>query len=498
MVDLDCTYAGATSMCLDYGAEGKFCGGVCAVDGDCPADYTCAGILDASTGKTVQQCKRKPGSNGQTVCPCSTWASAAGHSTACGIGNAFGSCKGKRICTAGGLTACDAKTPALEVCNADDDDCDGKIDDLPADATCAVKAFSAGGSGSACTGDADCAGQAGEMCDGGKCKPLIGACPGTPTCSSSGLLVCINAKTPKLEQCDGDDNDCDGQIDEGFAWTGPDSTTAAVGQACGAGACLGGTVQCATLGSSVCTTAGKAKDETCNGLDDDCDAQIDQLACNDSDACTADLCDPASGSCSHEAAVDCNDANQCTTDTCSAKTGLCSHAAYSGSCSDGDSCTAGDACPAPGDSTPTCAPGAAVACDDANICTDDSCDVKTGCVHAANAGTQECYDGAAGTKGVGTCKSGIKACVDSNLGACVGQVVANAVEACDGKDDSCDGLVDEGCKASGVTTGFATAAGGSGGAWLEFATGTPTGMSGDASGKAGWWGLLHWFVAVFQ
>lgn len=56
-----------------------------------------------------------------------------------------------------------------------------------------------------------------------------------------------------------------------------------------------------------------------------------------------------------------------------------------------------------------------------------------------------CYDGPAATAGVGICRGGKRACVSGRWGACRGQVLPRT-ETCDGKDDDCDGTIDEGCQ----------------------------------------------------
>ncbi len=78
---------------------------------------------------------------------------------------------------------------------------------------------------------------------------------------------------------------------------------------------------------------------------------------------------------------------------------------------------------------------------------DNDCD---GAVDEVDAGcdcddrtNQPCYGGPPGTGGVGTCRGGITSCVDGAWIDCAGQVVPGE-EVCNGLDDDCDGLVDEG------------------------------------------------------
>ena len=91
-----------------------------------------------------------------------------------------------------------------------------------------------------------------------------------------------------------------------------------------------------------------------------------------------------------------------------------------------------------------CVPSAEV-CGDS---LDNDCDgiVDDGCVCAPGA-TAACYDGPAGTEGVGVCAAGTMTCVADGSGyaACGGSVGPSAETCGDGLDNDCDGTVDEGC-----------------------------------------------------
>ena len=54
-----------------------------------------------------------------------------------------------------------------------------------------------------------------------------------------------------------------------------------------------------------------------------------------------------------------------------------------------------------------------------------------------------CYTGPVGTGLVGECKNGLRTCQAGQWGRCVGQTRPIA-EVCNGRDDDCDGTVDEG------------------------------------------------------
>ncbi len=110
-----------------------------------------------------------------------------GHGKSCDTGKG-GPCKaGTMQCSGGSLKCVPNVASSAEVCDGKDNDCDGTTDEGNP------------GGGKACTTD----------------KP--GVCnAGVLTCME-GKLFCKAKQTPGIEICDGKDNDCDGQTDEGGA-----------------------------------------------------------------------------------------------------------------------------------------------------------------------------------------------------------------------------------------------------------------------------------------
>lgn len=109
-----------------------------------------------------------------------------------------------------------------------------------------------------------------QVTDCGKpCYPLdgkpTGTCrTGTWACPDDGSKVCMGATLPMPETCDGQDNDCDGVVDNVL-----DDY-----QLCDNG-CGVGVIQCVRGRWTTCSGP-KPKPEVCNGLDDDCDGKIDE------------------------------------------------------------------------------------------------------------------------------------------------------------------------------------------------------------------------------
>ena len=246
-------------------------------------------------------------------------------------------------------------------------------------------------------------------------KNDFGSCFGLQTCDAvAGWGVC-DAETPAVETCDGLDNNCDGQTDEGFADTDGDTQPDCVDPDDDNDGDPDET-DCAPFDPGVHVGA----TDTCNGVDDDCDGVTDP--CDDGDPCTTDVCDPTDGcsSTSADGDAECDDGDPCTTGSTCAD-GVCGGGGPT-VCDDGDACTQ-DVC----DPEVGCVSGAPVACDDSEACTADSCDSASGCVFAAVADATACDDGSDCTlddacQG-GVCTGAALECVDDNpcvVTTCIG------------------------------------------------------------------------------
>ncbi len=126
----------------------------------------------------------------------------------------------------------------------------------------------------------------------------------------------------------------------------------------------------------------------------------------------------------------CADAVHCTTDTCEVATGVCRHIPTPALCGTGQSC----------DPINDCVAGAACAgdpdCADTNACT-----TNERCDPAARVCVYQPLDGDGDGDPPRVC--GGTDCDDSNASVYLG-----AAEACNGRDDDCDGTVDEGATAA--------------------------------------------------
>lgn len=160
---------------------------------------------------------------------------------------------GARTCTFDGWTECvGAVGPSEEVCDGLDNNCNAAVDEtFPEEhQLCGFV----------------------EGADYG-----VGICtPGVMKCDNGGLY-CDGHVGPSEEICDGFDNNCDGSIDEGVANTtaivcydGPDGTMAI-------GECRAGVRYCTDGGfDGPCDGQVLPIEEICDNLDNDCDGEVDE------------------------------------------------------------------------------------------------------------------------------------------------------------------------------------------------------------------------------
>jgi MYXO-CTERM domain-containing protein len=231
-------------------------------------------------------------------------------------------------------------------------------------------------------------------------------------------MASIVADTILFEKCNGLDDDCDLLIDEDFPLLGQPCNNGKLGICYKTGKYV-----CKADGSGVRCNAPNATGvpEKCNGLDDDCDGQIDEIP-----GCIPCLAQPEI----------CNGKD----DDCDK---LIDEGIPSGPC---------------GKSVGQCKPGVTKCVNGKLVCsggtapTTELCNgLDDDCDGAIDGMSEQCYSFASGCKAkspgpgydcTGFCKPGFKTCTKAVWGACQGEI-GPGKELCNGLDDDCDGAVDE-------------------------------------------------------
>ena len=242
---------------------------VCFTDDDCPKAQNLSCIRGVCTGAEGATSSEKTVGDGGvndfsgadgTAGNCTTGQRRSCYTGPKGTINKGGCRAGEELCVDGVWGSCIGEfTPEAEVCDGRDNNCNGQTDE-----TCQCKPGEAQG---CYTGPRGTQGQ-------GICKA------GTRVCQANKVWgPCQEQTLPAEEQCDNVDNDCDGTVDEECVkckvgekrpcYTGPEGTA-------GKGTCRKGTQTCGPQSRwGACAGQIIPSFEFCDRLDNDCNGQVD-------------------------------------------------------------------------------------------------------------------------------------------------------------------------------------------------------------------------------